>query len=313
MLHEFALDPEVMTSWPTVRFLSNMFGVEHGRLISRFPKKWQKLVIEACDRRPELMPVEKKTIIEKMLQLGLKTVSTGRSYDPTKGWLENAETEHILRPFRAIISSTNPRRHRFILDVEDLDEAVGLWNVPREGKVSRNAQAMASCLTLLFQMSRSILFVDPHFTPEPRFRKPLIQFLQVASDVTQRTGRRFERIEYHLKWKYDIDIFVDECRRLLLPHLPDGCEITLFRWSRREFGEDLHARYVLTDMGGIRFDHGLDEGSEGQITDVGLLGLALHGDRLRDFPPYETTRSPSTYDLKDRIRIVGGGSVDILP
>jgi hypothetical protein len=313
MLFEFAVEPEVMTSWHNVRLLSNLFGIEHARLISKFPSKWQREVYEACDRRPDLGDVEKKRIKEKVFLLGPKLVATGRPYTPTKLWLENAESEHIRRPFRAIIATTNPRSHTFILDVDSLDESVELWNVPREGKVPRQPRAMATCVSLLFQMSRSILFVDPHFTAESRFVRPLIQFLRVACDVAQRTGRPFDRIEYHLEWKYDVGIFATNCQASVLPQVPNGCEITFFRWKRRKPGEDLHPRYVLTDLGGIRFDCGLDDGEPGETTDASLLSHALYVERWEDFQQTPTSGRSATYNLVDRIRVVGGGSVTVLP
>src|SRR5262249_3238148 len=108
MLQEFAVDPEVMTTWQNVRYLSDRFGVEHGRLISCFPRKWQRLVYEACGRHPELGDVEKAKIEVEIRRLGSKLISTGRPYDGRMAWLENAETEHGRRPFRAIIAVANP-------------------------------------------------------------------------------------------------------------------------------------------------------------------------------------------------------------
>jgi len=42
--------------------------------------------------------------------------------------------------------------------------------------------------------------------------------------------------------------------------IPTGMTITLFRWKRRPGGEEFHARYILTERGGMRFDEGLAEG-----------------------------------------------------
>ena len=212
MLYEFALDPEVMTTWQNVRLISNLVGVEHGHLISRFPKAWQRMVYEACGRRAELGDYEKKRIVERIQELGSKIVSTGRRYDQLKAWLENAESEHALRPFRAIIAASNPRGLDCVLDADSL-KTFDLWNVPREGKVLRDAQAMASCVSLLFESSRSILFVDPNFKPEaPRFRRPLIRFLQIACHVALRKERPFDRIEYHLEVACNSNFFLEECR-----------------------------------------------------------------------------------------------------
>jgi hypothetical protein len=230
-------------------------------------------------------------------------------------WLANAESSHATRPFRAIIATSNPSQHPFVLVADDLDESIALWHVPREGKVARDARAMADCVSLLFHLkTRSILFIDPNFKPEAeRFRRPLIEFLGVALDVFRRTGRRLDTVEYHLEAACTSTFFVDECKRSLLSRIPRGCTVTFVRWKQRVRGEDLHARYVLTESGGFRFDRGLDDGEPGEVTDVGPLAHALYSERWNDFQPDPAAAKPSTYELEDRIRVVGGKEVVLLP
>ena len=52
MLKEFALEPEALASWESFRYLIEKFGVSKGRVISRFPKQWKRLVYERQHRRP---------------------------------------------------------------------------------------------------------------------------------------------------------------------------------------------------------------------------------------------------------------------
>ena len=55
-------------------------------------------------------------------------------------------------------------------------------------------------------------------------------------------------------------------------------EMTLVHWrkDRNTEGETLHPRYILTDRGGIRIEHGLDEGEYGETTDISLLDRTLY-------------------------------------
>jgi hypothetical protein len=201
----------------------------------------------------------------------------------------------------------------FVLNADSF-ETSELWVVPREGKVPRDARAMTSCVSLLLNLSRSILFVDPNFKPEaPRFRRPLIQFLRDLRDIAERTGRSFDRIEYHLEMACGSDFFVDECRRSLVQQVPKGYTITFFRWRRRKPGEDLHPRYVLTDVGGFRFERGLDDGEPGETTDAGPLAPALYTERWKDFHRETPSGAPSTYELVDRIQVIGETKVVLLP
>ena len=47
MFHEFAIDPATLSTWQSYRYTIEKFGVEHGRLIARFPRFWQQLVYKA--------------------------------------------------------------------------------------------------------------------------------------------------------------------------------------------------------------------------------------------------------------------------
>lgn len=303
MLHEFAVDPEALASWEQFRYLTEKFGIEHGRLISKFPKHWKRSVYAACSGCRD---VERTRIEEGLRRIDDRMIWTGRPYGSDPAWLVNAENEHARLPFRAIISAGNPRSRSFVLLADKLDETAALWTVSREAKVARNATALGSCVQLLFRVSRSIFFVDPHFKPDTRrYYATLSEMLRAA----ERSGNRFNRIEYHVKHVCEISIFMDDCRRYLLNRVPRDWELTFFRWSPRSPGEAMHARYILTEVGGLRVDHGLDEGGPGETTDVSILDRVLHSDRLNDYLWPAATGSRTVYDLVDRIRIIGGREV----
>lgn len=108
MLHEFAVDPEALSDWQSYRYLVEKFGVEHGRLISRFPKDWKRRVYDACSGCGD---VEKKRIEVGLKSIDPRLIVTGRPYGQAPAWLVNAEAEHASQPFRAVISRGNPRSH----------------------------------------------------------------------------------------------------------------------------------------------------------------------------------------------------------
>ena len=166
MLHEFALDPGVLTRWQSFRYLIENFGVPCGRMISRFPRKWQRMVIEACRQDPCCMEIERKRIEEKLTQVRDRILRSNRRYDSAIPWLENAEGQQNLKPFHAIISSSNPRAVPEVLIADELEETTPLWHVKREVPVPRKAEVMAQELRPLLQACAEVLFIDPHFNPE---------------------------------------------------------------------------------------------------------------------------------------------------
>ena len=51
--------------------------------------------------------------------------------------------------------------------------------------------------------------------------------------------------------------------------------VTIYRWRERDGGADFHARYLLTDKGGIRIDAGFSAEGDQQTTDITLMYFDL--------------------------------------
>jgi len=51
--------------------------------------------------------------------------------------------------------------------------------------------------------------------------------------------------------------------------------VTIYRWRQKPGGADFHARYLLTDRGGIRVDGGFSAEGGAQTTDMMLMDFAL--------------------------------------
>jgi hypothetical protein len=258
------------------------------------------MVYEACSRCAD---VERKKIEEGLVNIKSKLIASNREYNQTMVWLENAETQHLLQPFHAIIAGSNPRARPEVLIADALDENNPLWKVNREVCISRNATQLALCLKPLFQACSEVLFVDPHFNPaKHKYLNAFRQFF-LAMDGNP----KIRRIEYHLEEseeKPSKEFFEEKCQENLPDLLNKGIEITLVRWRKIEGKEDLHPRYILTDIGGVRIEHGLDEGDEGETTDVSLLEHSLYSKRWTDFQ-----RATSPYEYVDEVKVCGARSV----
>lgn len=101
------------------------------------------------------------------------------------------------------------------------------------------------------------------------------------------------------------DGFVRECGNWLHGVIPPAWTVTFFRWREWPDGEDFHARYVLTDVGGLRIDAGLDE-APGQTTVVAHMEIALIQERLKSLEP-----GAKVYDLIGPVvRVSSNGYVE---
>lgn len=267
MIHEYALDPGLLNNWEQWRYLTEKFGISQGRLISRYPKAWKKMVHEALEA---CSPIERLRIVEKLNSIDDRMIHRFHEWARDGDWLTNAESENAKRPFHAIIAQTNPRADVSVLVADDLDEQTTLWIVESEVKVKRQAEALGEAVAVLLALGRKLVFIDPHFSPyKPKARKTLKAFL--AKVAARTNGVPIEGIEFHTQYKPEIAGFAEECFAQLPKRIPAGMKIKVIRWQEREGGEGLHNRYILTERGGVRLAWGLDEGNPSHSDDISLL------------------------------------------
>jgi len=297
MIHEFALDPEVISDWQSFRFFVDQFGVPTGRLISEFPGKWKRMVYDAVKRRGG-SEIERKRVEQRLSTIDDRLLKQSRNFDGGLAWVRNAVNQHKIQPFHAIISGDNTPDPKLIVKAEQVDETHASWHVPRQAIIEREPDVLAETAAPLLLMSRRIIFVDPHFKPHRnKFLRPLEHFI-VAADLT-----RTKKFEYHFKVDEQVSARLDEefkktCEAKIAPLLPLGTSMRLVRWRKRAGGKSFHARYVLTEFGGIWYDYGLDEGDElGDTTNVALLESHVYTELWLDFQvPADMTKCSYEFD-----------------
>jgi hypothetical protein len=300
MIHEYALEPILLSNWQDFRYFTEKFGVPQGRLISEYPKRWKKLVYQSLD----CGEIDRARIVEGLRRIDEKlTRRINPGWDNDLNWLCNAIAEHGRKPFRAIIALANPDGLAFILRGQDVNEAIALWHVDKTQMIPRRAADMAQAVAPLLLTSEMIRLIDPHFNPNrEQYRSTLEGFLNASF-----TGRAFPAprvIEVHLsadgEAKPTAAYFAARCQELLPRRIPLGVEVCLFRWHQRPGGEELHNRYVLTDLGGIRFGAGLDEGDAGETDELEILDSDVYRVRFGQYDP-----AGATFDLADQVVVVG--------
>lgn len=288
LLAEYAIEPQSLSTWDRFRYIADMCGVSTGRLISNFPNNWCGAV---RDSAVDMSTLTKTRFIEKLKHLKQNAlIDLGRNYDTSRSWQENTLVEHQRMEFKAIIADRPDSPE--MLDISLLDTSDAAWNVANEEAVPRTADDLALVAAFLLCMARQVIFVDPYFSAEDRrCRRPLIKFLEHAQYP-------LSRMEFHLcsRNSGSQEHFLDMLNsRLLLDlrrwgGLPADQKFFFIRWNElpNGDGEAIHPRYILTDKGGMRFEHGLAEENENERTDVSLLDQGLYQYRLSQYNPAST-------------------------
>lgn len=305
MLHEYAVEPQAIgASWERFRYVIEKFGFDRGRLISQFPKSWFKEVYQAAGG---LTDIQKKRVEEALNQAKkTKVVRSQRPYSPEAGnWLQNAIAEHGRAPFRAIVAGENPAGHGAVLLADDIDEMLPLMAVDQSCAVARDAPSIAAALQGLLKHSSQILFIDPFFSPfRTEYKSTFRECLAMVQALNPAAA-----CEIHYRYHADKPTNTElerEAARLFPGVIPAGMRVTFYCWQMKTGGADFHARYLLTDRGGIAVDAGFSADGAHETTDMHLMGYALSQQRMTSF-----ARAATDYQLVGPvIRVAADGTVE---
>lgn len=290
MIYEFAVDPEAIVDFKDFRYIYDSCGVCKGKLISQYPKNWKRRVYDACRKYySDSGGVKLNSIEERLKRIDSLLIRRPRKYDGENlDWIQNAMKEHEETPFRAVITTEKSKDNDYVLSIETLDDTNNLWHVDTDQVCNRDVYNLTKCLLPLFEISKEIKFIDPNFNPcKERFRNTLQSFLREIVNVNPGVTD----VEYHtitpLPENMTDDDFDTYSNTLLPEVIPKNMSLHIYVWDKRIRGETMHARYILTDKGGISIDYGLDEadgvGHAGETTDVRILGNGVYRRRWEEF------------------------------
>jgi hypothetical protein len=94
--------------------------------------------------------------------------------------------------------------------------------------------------------------------------------------------------------------FVGHCRTSLRDALPRGMRVKAILWRERNGGKKFHERLIVTELGGVAIDPGVDEGPAGESYTLRLMSKSEIQEYFAKFTP-----ATSPYDVDDEIEIIG--------
>lgn len=305
MLFEYAVEPQAIgSSWQNFRYLIEKFGFDRGRLISRFPGKWEREVYAAA---AQMKPTERARLEIALNQAKQsKFIRSGRPYNPAiRSWSQNAIAQHGVAPFHAIIAEQNSAAHPQVITVDEVDEHHPLMVSAHTWEVERVGTTLATALCPLLKSAKSVLFVDRFFDiSKPQYQRTL----KACLDVIQTSGGAGVRCEIHFcdhDKRPPLEVIERESHKWIRDVLPAGMSVALFAWKERSGGADFHARYLLTDVGGINVEAGFSAEGAHQKVQLGLLPLDLAQNRMNAL-----VRNSTVYDLIEPVlEVRSDGSV----
>lgn len=295
MHYEYAVEPRAIAAdWHTCRYISEKFGFDRGRILSLYPRKWLPLAIEETDG---LSDIDKKKVTEKLLQLKKNcSIRSNRDYDPNlPEWINNAIAQQAINPFHAIIAMENPGNENFILQANDIDDSHPLFAVPHECRIQREAKPLAEAMSIMLKAAHHVLFVDAYYDP---FKKEYQNTLRACLGFVRSDNPRLVCEVHHTEYRNGPPTgeIQNNAHEIFRGVIPDGLKLSIYRWREKDCGEDFHARYLLTDIGGIRVDAGFSAEGSHESTDMSLMATEVWQYRMRTFK-----RDANVYELVEPV------------
>jgi len=293
MFKEFAIDPGLMAEWDSFKELRDKFGIFQGRFIADFPHRdWKKAVAKLLEERSHgSHPIRNSATILEWLKSSdgkrdLRLMRKARPYDKGKPWLRNAENQS--HTFDGLLTgdettSKNAIRWSETLCLSEHPE----FEVNTQPLIRRTSDNLLEVIQPLLRVSTKILWVDRYLYPDGRKLETVIDCLSWL-----RESSSVQSLEIHLGLERDAELNKEaqqnNYRRWLDGLIPENLQISLHWWSQSE-AENIHPRFVLTDVGGLHFDYGTDPGLGTTI--VHLMKRPLWENALRRYQEQTTDLS----------------------
>ena len=314
MYREYAVEPAAIGSnWETFRYMIEKFGFQEGRLISRFPSKWERFVIEAA-KTANVSDIALSRITEKLRKVkenDVKVINSGREYDPNLGnWIANARDAHDVKPFHAIIAQGDHREDKIVAP-EDLEENHPLMIIPRSHNVPRTNKKLAEVFLPLLLSAREIDIVDPFFDLQKSEYTNLLSLLLSSMYDSRKNKTKNLSIRIHFRrdgGEPSEQFFLQNSHKWVRGWIPEGFELHMYEWRQKPGGEDFHARLLLCDCGGLAVDAGFATVGQHESTLIALLDYQ-HVQRLRE----NFAVGATVYDkVGNAVRIKSNGEAETL-
>ena len=278
MIYAYAIEPKALIAWAknrwATKFIMDNFGIGKSRLFAEFPqlKNWRKQLRRSFDT---LSDKEKTNAVELFKHLTEKCiVSEPFEYDGNLAWIDNAIIEMDKQNFQAIIAEENLKNTPCVLKSNYSGEWPSkYWEVDDGVVIPRQAEFIANAVYPMIRNSQKVVFIDPYFRiDKPKWHAPLKSIFDKVSADRKKSCKKID-FEIHIGDFQELSekFYKDENGPKLYKILPEGASVTVFRWKQRSNGEKLHNRYILTDIGGVQFGIGLDEGKEGETDEITLM------------------------------------------
>jgi hypothetical protein len=294
MYRVFAVDPDTVSrDGAAFRATAARFGIEHGRIIADFPdarggQDWLTIVaakIKASHAAGRIADRERATLMARLAGLRQAVHAVPRRFTRGTPWIANALRAHNELPWPALLTDDETCDCEAVLRTFELDDSQGLFAVRPDPRVPATGAMVGELLRPLLEHSNRLDLIDPYLFKDG---------LRLSTDVVPaliamaRGGRVPAEIVIHTRLVTDRGtptMSTAEFSDYIVPFARNvGMQIKMIRWDDSGEIDRLHGRYILTNLGGVRVDPGLDPRAGSQI-ELHRLSREMWDRKRQEFDP----------------------------
>lgn len=276
----FAADPATCADSRDLMLLLKSFGPCAGRYLANYPIDWDRRLKDRLEALGELEGAKVRTLLRRAHESTSLITRTQLPWREDIDWLGNANPLLSSKPiiFSGLIANRSipPSVHQ----LHELE-----LSPTAEERIAATANEYVRISKVLLLLSPEIALIDPFLNPLKRsYSSVLRAFLEtVAKGKCQKISiwARASTV-FGTKDAEVIKSDLNSALRLMAQQaaLRHGCEVEMFLVEDEQKRDKMHARYLLSIKGGIRFDQGFQQLPENRLVDVGPVGNAIHGELL---------------------------------
>jgi len=276
----YAANPSVIASSADLRFLLSKFGPYAGRYLLKYPNFWHEQVL-----REDLSDLEQERIkaLLRRAQEDLRFVArASATWQEQNSWDENITKLLIEGAALHQVISHKTTSSSFI-HYDDFNPAP-----TAEEQIFGTAAEYVRVAKTLLSFSPELHFIDPYINLEKEdYYEPLKVMVSTAARgkcqgiyIWTRQKNLITQANQHSFLSTQQDALGRLKREA---KCKDALTLRMYLLEDEASPNKLHARYLLSIKGGIRFDQGFQTLRHSRKTDVAPIGQDLHNNLLECF------------------------------
>jgi len=279
---KIAIEPTSLSSWEKFRYVMEKLHFSNGLVLSKFPKRWERELLDNLD----VGDIERQRIITKLQSYKSdRMLPSGTAYEPKLSWADNIQEKFYELDVDKVLASTVDKLNFKDCLVSTPDEADdSYFNDSRELVVENTPRGLSDPAKILLSCNEDAIFVDPYLKlyKGSAYLNTIIKFAEMATDsgkckkfiFVTRAGNAPKN------GAKDLDILFSE---VISPIVKSNFKIVIKFIDDSTSEHKLHARYFLTEKGGLRYDKGFQSASPPVKVDVSLIDKGMHNELYERF------------------------------